>query len=59
MSSEKTKWRIQARANRKAKWKNVSGLYETRETARWWQRGTRKAFGFGNTRIVKHVRGEK
>lgn len=56
-SKTDTLWRIQVRANRKAKWKNLSGLYETRSSARWYQFVERSIRGFGNTRVVRHVRG--
>lgn len=49
-----TQWRIQARKSRKHVWKNESGLYETRSSARWWQKGARAIYGFGNTRVVKY-----
>lgn len=64
----KTLWRVQVRVNRNFKWKN-KGLYETREAARYeaaWLREYRSVgeyyelgYGFGNTRVVRHIRGEK
>lgn len=66
----KTLWRVQVRKSRKHKWQN-KGLFETREAARkeaTYQRVLFARFssemvnigyGFGNTRVVKHIRGEK
>lgn len=61
-------WRVQVRKSRDHKWKN-KGLYETRAVAReaateWrtWEycfgRGYH-GYGFGNTRVVRHVKGPK
>lgn len=67
--SAKVMWRVQVRKSRNHKWTN-KGLFETREAAResvarfrvgwFWQDlhdGT--VVGFGNTRVIRHIRGEK
>ncbi len=60
MKSELIKWRIQVRENRDAKWKNHSGLFETRWMAIHQARRLREGnaegegFGRGNVRVVKH-----
>lgn len=58
-AATKVQWRIQSRKSRDHAWKNVSGLYETRSSARFWQQGVRASVGFGNTRVVRYVKGEK
>lgn len=67
--STKTLWRVQVRLGRDYKWRNYSGLHERREDAREqaaWLRQLHRVdrefhpgYGFGNTRVVKHIRGEK
>ena len=68
----KTLWRVQVRVNRNFKWKN-KGLYETRDEARYVAATLRTypdmasrspiyegmGAGFGNTRVIRHIRGEK
>jgi len=67
--STKVMWRVQVRNSRSEKWR-THGQYETRETARHvaavyraGMSGKRKTLipplGFGNTRVVRHIRGEK
>ena len=56
-SKTDTMWRVEYRKDRKSAWKKRSGLFETRAVARWWQKGERAIYGFGNTRIRRHVRG--
>ena len=66
----KTQWRVQVRKSRAHKWVN-KGLFETRERAREqavYMRGDRArnggtvpdtGYGFGNTRVVKYIKGAK
>lgn len=67
----KTQWRVQVRKSRAHKWVN-KGLFETRESARdnakfkrdeaHYEVNNQRAFpayGFGNTRVVRYVRGAK
>lgn len=69
--STKVMWRVQVRKSRNHVWKN-GGLYETRDVARrtavslreegWLIRcgegyGALGGYGFGNTRVIRHVRG--
>jgi hypothetical protein len=67
--STKVMWRVQVRKSRQHKWTS-KGLYETRESARdaagtYRMFGTRQSeawiprYGFGNTRVLKYIRGEK
>ena len=65
--SLKTQWRVQVRKSRAHKWVN-KGLFETRDVARIEAWGLRVgcnpnhwdlSYGFGNTRVVKYVRGAK
>ena len=63
------RWRIQVRADRKAAWKNKSGLFETEwmalEQKRRLRDGTAEGqkpgegYGRGNVRVIKHVKGQK
>lgn len=71
MTSTKVQWRVQYRLSRKHKWENA-GLFETREDARaeasWHRLGGSclvnggvkfyVAVGFGNTRVVRYVKGQ-
>ena len=55
----KTQWRVQVRKSSAHKWVN-KGLFETRFSARYvavWV--YREWYGFGNTRVVKYVKGSK
>lgn len=63
--STRVMWRVQVRKSRNHKWMN-KGLFETRAAARYNAVQQRHisvfgplfaAPGFGNTRIVRHVRG--
>jgi len=66
--STKTLWQVQVRLTRNHKWRS-KGIYETREDARQRVRDWRTweyvpgrgwhGVGFGNTRIQRHIRGEK
>lgn len=70
--STKKLWRVQVRIGRGRAWKN-KGLYETRADARYVATILRNfpdmssispifegmGYGFGNTRILRHIRGEK
>ena len=56
-AATKVQWRVQTRKSRKHAWKNASGLYETRSAARFWCECDRARFGFGNTRVVRYVKG--
>lgn len=70
MTSTKIQWRVQVRKSRAHKWVN-KGLYETRERARDQAEYMREGrmcmgivvpntgFGFGNTRVVRYVKGQK
>lgn len=71
MSSTDTMWRVEYRTKRANKWKKA-GLFETRERAREEARYYRdgygpaeegsdhfSGYGFGNTRVVKFVKGKK
>lgn len=70
MTSTKIQWRVQTRKGRAHKWVN-KGLFETRDRAREqaaymrWDRMRNGApmlgtgFGFGNTRVMRYVKGEK
>lgn len=63
-------WRVQVRASKTAAWKNKSGLFETKkaatEQAAVFRRGRMRcgevmletAYGRGNVRVVKHVKGQ-
>jgi hypothetical protein len=61
------RWRVQVRKSRAHKWRNASGLYETRRDAREDAvsmrdaivSGTNNTVGFGNTRVVRYVKGQK
>lgn len=59
--STKIVWQVQIRTIGK-KWRN-KGTFETRrnarDAARWFREGLGHvpAFGFGNTRVLRHVRG--
>lgn len=68
-SSTGVQWRVQTRKSKAHKWVN-KGLFETRDAARLSARLHRSCYcyegaarveprGFGNTRIVRYVRGEK
>lgn len=62
----KTQWRVERRISRKHKWVKA-GLFETRDAARHRAavlRGVHRVeddfapgYGFGNTRVVKYVKG--
>ena len=69
----KTQWRVQVRRSRAHKWVN-KGLFETRSAARESAVGLRAyrivrennhmkalvdGYGFGNTRVIKYVKGAK
>lgn len=67
----KVLWRVQVRISRAHKWKN-KGLFETRNSARAQSCILRaghyfaddliteqQGYGFGNTRVVRHVRGQR
>lgn len=64
----KTLWQVQVRLSRNHKWRS-KGIYETREDARYQagchrdgycdETGFHDGVGFGNTRIQRHIRGEK
>lgn len=54
-----TQWRVQVRFSRAHGWKNRTGLYETRSTARAEAAEWRDVYGFGNTRVVKYVKAAK
>ena len=70
----KTQWRVQARTSRAHQWVN-RGLWETRAAARVSARALRSktivwdtwnepkrvigGYGFGNTRVIKYVKGQK
>lgn len=70
--STKVLWRVQIRINPNFKWKN-KGLYETRDEARYVATTLRDypdmgsisdthcglGYGMRNTRVVRHIRGEK
>lgn len=66
--STKTLWRVQVRNARGLKWRN-KGLFETRAAARYMAAYMRdlhvidataiSGYGFGNTRVIPHIRGEK
>ena len=62
-----TQWRVQVRKSRAHKWVN-KGLFETRDAARaealalrcgWSPNHWDLSYGFGNTRVVKYVKGAK
>ena len=58
MASTDILWRVQIRQSRESKWENISGLFETRSSARknqYLQRSQRN--GWGNTRVIKYVKG--
>jgi hypothetical protein len=61
-ASTKIQWRVQYRKSRSHKWVNA-GLFETRKNAReaaTWLRfyGNHDiGYGFGNTRVVRYVKG--
>jgi hypothetical protein len=69
-ASTKIQWRVQVRKSRTHVWKN-KGLFETRRRARdqavYLRDGimrcgetlTGTAYGFGNTRVVRYVKGAK
>ena len=63
----KTQWRVQVRRSRNHAWRN-KGLFETRNAARtnaWMYREInggsagvdRRPVGFGNTRVIKYMKG--
>lgn len=56
----KTQWRVQWRTSRNRVWLN-NGLFETRSVARLKARALRSMNGlaFGNTRVVKYIKGQK
>jgi hypothetical protein len=66
--STRVKWRIQVRKGKGLVWRN-RGLYETRSAARYVATYMRDmhivdgvvsyGYGFGNTRVIRHIRGEK
>lgn len=58
MGSTKVLWRVQVKSST-GLWKNKSGLFETRQSAREACAVHRHYYGFGNTRVVRYVRGEK
>ena len=61
-------WRVQVRKSRDHKWQN-KGLFETRDAARYeagclrdgycGPTGFHDGLGYGNTRVVRHVKGQK
>ena len=53
-----TQWRVERRLSRKHKWVKA-GLFETRTAARFVAASLRVMLGFGNTRVVKYVKGAK
>lgn len=63
-SSTKIQWRVQVRKSRAHKWVN-KGLFETRSVARerasdlraWWADGPCSGQVYGNTRVVRYVKG--
>lgn len=67
----KVMWRVQYRKGRGLKWHNRTGLFERREDARHVAKIMREGYfsrlmdedlfgyGFGNTRVIRHIRGEK
>lgn len=70
--STKVMWRVQTRNASNTKWKN-RGLYETRDEARYVASMLRLypdmgsvsliyfglGYGMRNTRVIRHIRGEK
>jgi hypothetical protein len=64
-------WRVQVRASKAFAWKNKSGLFETKkaaiEQAAYLRQGRMRsgelvpgtAYGRGNVRVIKHVKGQK
>lgn len=71
MKSTDILWRVEYRTKRTNKWKKA-GLFETRERARDEARYYRDGYGyagdgsghffgygFGNTRVIKYVKGRK
>lgn len=48
------RWRVQYRIVPTGKWRNA-GLFETRDVARIQAGGYRNLYGFGNTRVVRHL----
>ena len=58
MNSTKIQWRVEARESRTKKWIR-KGLFETRANARLQCEVFREWVGFGNTRVVKYVKGQK
>ncbi len=57
-ASTDIRWRLQTRLSRTHKWRNA-GLFETRDTARRAGVEDRALFGFGNTRVIRHFKGQK
>lgn len=69
--STKVMWRVQYRKGRGLKWRKLMGLFERREDARHVAKIMREGYvsrtmdedlpgyGFGNTRVIRHIRGEK
>lgn len=65
------KWKVQFRKGRGLKWHTRAGTFERRKDARhvaWLMRAgyfsrlmneDMHVYGFGNTRVVRHIRGEK
>lgn len=63
----KTQWRVEWRKSRAHAWRK-GGLFETRRAARETARSIRAVYagggymigvGFGNTRVIKYVKGQK
>lgn len=72
MKSTEILWQIQFRTGRDRPWRNRAGLFETRMHARevakilrdWTYTGAGEmpanhGYGFGNTRVIKYVKGRK
>lgn len=69
IDSTKVKWRVQVRKSRAHAWKHA-GLFETRQAARAQAEYMRYGrvrdglivpgteYGFGNTRVVRHISGK-
>ncbi len=54
--STKVMWRVEARLRREGKWAS-RGTFETRDRARFKATIWRMTVGFGNTRVVRVVKG--
>lgn len=54
--STKVQWIVQCRIGRNRPWRNRAGRLETRRNAREVAVELRVQYGFGNTRVVRHVR---